>query len=350
MTHSRMPHQLNWHTFVAVAVVTGSISSLVAVPSAWASPASAEHVAAQEKDSGSQQRVKRDLAFSTNVAFYNIGSNSPYEYMAFVNQVRDAVSESIPRGTVAESSGIRQTRADRSPITVRLGVGENVTDGAAIDLLIHPDSLYVVGWGNQLHRYWLQDDALPRPAGFVGPGFGGSYIDLASAAGQGRADIPLGQPAMDEAVRTLARDGASRTERARAMTVLIQMVSEAARFNGVAQAISGVATAERPSRGGDRDQRWYNGERPSAAVLDMENSWGSLSRALAELGNGRPMANPVRIGRGQVTDLNQLRHLLSVANRNDVANARPALVPHQPDVHTPDGPGPYGTHYTHDEP
>ncbi|GAA0421918.1 ribosome-inactivating family protein [Streptomyces luteireticuli] len=346
MTHHGPTHRRTWRTVVATAALAAGFGSAAAVPTAWAAPSAADQ-AAQVSDDAGHRRAERSLAPDPQVTFSDIGSNTPYQYMAFVNQVRDAVSEEIPRGTVTDSSGIRRTRADRNPLAVRLSPGGN-TDAAAIDLMIRPDNLYVVGWRTQNQSYWLQDDHAPRPAGYADAGFGGSYIELAGAAGQGRGGIRLGQPAMEDAVRTLARDNASTRDRAHAMTVLVQMVSEAARFNGIAQSISGAASAEPPRRGGSRDLRWYEGTQPNAAVLDMENNWGALSRVLAELGNRQPVTNPVRIGNLQVTELDQLRRLLTVANRTDIANAGPAL-PQQPDVHLLDGGSTSGSRYKHDE-
>ncbi|MFD8993938.1 hypothetical protein [Streptomyces abikoensis] len=87
-------------------------------------------------------------------------------------------------------------------------------------------------------------------------------------------------------------------------------------------------------------------ENPSEAA---RFNGGALSRVLAELGNRQPVTNPVRIGNLQVTELDQLRRLLTVTNRTDIANAWPTL-PQQPDVHLLDKGSTSGSHYKHDEP
>ncbi|WP_369386616.1 ribosome-inactivating family protein [Streptomyces sp. CG1] len=276
-----------------------------------------------EQGSGNSNRSRRDLTSQQSIAveFSNADSATPQEYLQFVNRVRNAVSEDGPSATYnANRYSFRQTRQDPNPISVRLSTGEG-NSVATVDLLIRPSDLYVVGWRNQNRNYWMAD-AGAVPQGFEEAGFRFTYP-------QERATIPLGQQAMVQAIHTMTRD-ASVSERERAMTVLAQMVSEATRFNGIAQSISGLRSSDSTSHR-DRPERWYTGSAPAPAVLDMENNWGALSVTLADLQNGQPPRNPISVNGTLIDNAEQLSQLLSVANRNSLTTNAP-LMPQAPEL------------------
>ncbi|MFI1367163.1 ribosome-inactivating family protein [Streptomyces griseochromogenes] len=283
-------------------------------------------------DDTGDERNRRDLAQNPAVEYTVDDAEG---YTDFVQRVRDAVSEPVPG--IQGPYGFHQTRDSDTPIDIRLRSGSGATD-PAIDLLVRPNDLYVVGWRNQDHTYLLDGEHVPDPQSYEDARFGASYSALQQATrtrgreGEehqyARQDIPLGQQAMVNAIRTLASNGSSVPERARAMTVLVQMVSEAARFNGAAQSFTG----------GVRDRghtRWYTGAPANAAVQDMENNWADLSAALADLQNGQSVRHPVTINGQQVNSLQQLGVLLSVANRNSLTTTAPSQSPSEPPAAQP---------------
>jgi hypothetical protein len=153
-----------------------------------------------------------------------------------------------------------------------------VTQGGnhIISLFVQSSSLYVVGWSTRVSGDWqyIQIDDQPVPSGqtvALTTPFGGDYGALERAAEQERTAGSLGQAGIAAAVQSLAsaNPGAaiSWRPRARALLVLIQAVSESARFRPITRTIrhgltSGIAT--------QASEQW----------LDLENHWSALGRNL----------------------------------------------------------------------
>ena len=168
---------------------------------------------------------------------------------------------------------------------------ENIVS-VAIDVV----NVYVVAYraGNQ--SYFLRD--IPPEATthlFNGSNgnslaYSGSYVDLQRAANRRRDEINLGISELSTAVSNLWNGNSVPV----ALIVIIQMVSEAARFGYIErQVVSSI-------RDGEHDDFY-----PNALMLSMENNWSALSQQIQRANNlmfntditlQDPYNNPLIIG------------------------------------------------------
>ncbi|QYX78676.1 ribosome-inactivating family protein [Streptomyces akebiae] len=148
---------------------------------------------------------------------------------------------------------------------------------------IRASDLFVVGWLNQNENIYNRldtkkrdEDPEPAPplvdcapnggaclqASVHDTPFDGSYLSLERQVGD-RANIPLSPNSVRQAVRDLSRSGSTNAQQARGMIVLIQAISEAARFRPIEELIRNTYTTEAAT--------------PSPAILELENSWDPMS-------------------------------------------------------------------------
>lgn len=194
-------------------------------------------------------------------------SVSAFQYRRFIRDLRERLgvgsSHNLP--VLAEQWPPSQT----SWIDIELYSSE--TD--FVTVRVRRDNLYVDGYRVSGEPRW-REFALEGPSRLIPDSvllpFGGSYPQLQQYAHQGREDIPLGHHQLTSALRTLRDPGglAPDTQRARALTVVIQMISEATRLVPIQELIA---------------IDWENGVRPEGRHLVYENGWQDLSGALLRM-------------------------------------------------------------------
>nr|3D7W_A Chain A, Beta-galactoside-specific lectin 1 [Viscum album] len=237
------------------------------------------------------------------------------EYFSFITLLRDYVSSgsfsnNIPllrQSTVPVSEGQRF-------VLVELTNAGGDTITAAIDVT----NLYVVAYeaGNQ--SYFLSD----APAGaetqdFSGTTsssqpFNGSYPDLERYAGH-RDQIPLGIDQLIQSVTALRFPGGQTKTQARSILILIQMISEAARFNPILW----------------RARQYINSGAsflPDVYMLELETSWGQQSTQVQHSTDG-VFNNPIAlaIAPGVIVTLTNIRDVIaSLAIMLFVCGERPS--------------------------
>lgn len=118
--------------------------------------------------------------------------------------------------------------------------------------------------------------------------FTGSYGDLQRAADRSRENLDLGPSALDQSISAMYRyanplSGADEDQGvlACAFLVVIQMVSEAARFRFIERLMGSRIRLNEDSA-------------PHASITELENNWGALSGAIQESNQGM-FARPIRL-------------------------------------------------------
>ncbi|KAJ0971764.1 hypothetical protein J5N97_019723 [Dioscorea zingiberensis] len=146
--------------------------------------------------------------------------------------------------------------------------------------------------------------------------FNGSYIDLERQAGNNRDQITLGREELIQAITTLRYSSASSSTRTRPryLIVIIQMISEAARFNPIFWRVR---------------QSIDSGESflPDMYMLELETSWGQLSTQVQQSTGGvfdRPIHLPIATG-DSITLSNVRDVIASLALMLFVCSDRPSL-------------------------
>ncbi|KAJ6824016.1 uncharacterized protein M6B38_129350 [Iris pallida] len=167
-------------------------------------------------------------------------------------------------------------------------------DNLPITLVVNLTNAYVIAYQAR-NRYYLLHDTPDNPQLYGSNphrlSFIGSYGALQNVAGENRENINLGITELAQAIYTLfywTPYASVESSVARSLIVLIQMVSEAARFRTIEQRVRrNIIQADR-----------YESFRPGAGMLNLETSWQSLSDAVQESNQG-VFTTPVRL---QTTD------------------------------------------------
>nr|AAQ09025.1 type 1 ribosome-inactivating protein musarmin 4 [Muscari armeniacum] len=175
--------------------------------------------------------------------------------------------------------------------------------GHTTTLRFRRDNLYLVGY-NQAGT-WLEfgragDPQFIRGSQFLG--FTGSYIELERLGGS-VTGMEINQARLITAVQQLARPSTNAV-RARALVVVIQMFSEAARFISVSDYFaSNLATP--------------NAKLPAWMMRDLQKNWALISRDVLRW-DARPSYNigPFTINGNRITDFLRLRPYLGILYRS----------------------------------
>ncbi|KAJ6258843.1 Ricin [Drechslerella dactyloides] len=151
--------------------------------------------------------------------------------------------------------------------------------GVAVTIRIRRDNLYIVGhrtegtksvqW-KELHPGYQpksQTDPIRCPLiyGATFMAFAGNYLALETYAQQKRATIELGPAALRSAINDLASDSTSGKKQALAYLVIIQMVTDAAKFGKLFDLIQST---------------WSKSIPPKAFMIARGDAWSPLSTAL----------------------------------------------------------------------
>nr|AAR25551.1 lectin precursor [Viscum album] len=222
------------------------------------------------------------------------------EYFRFITILRDYVSigsfsNDIP---LLRQSTIPVSDAQRFVLVELTNQwGDSIT--AAIDVT----NLYVVAYQAAGQSYYLRD--APHGAErhlFTGTTrsslpFNGSYADLERYAGH-RDRIPLGREPLLRSVSALHYPGGSTRAQASSIIIVIQMISEAARFNPILW----------------RARQYINrgvSFLPDVYMLELETSWGRQSTQVQQSTDG-VFNNPIRLGisTGNFVTLSNVRDVI----------------------------------------
>nr|1CE7_A Chain A, PROTEIN (RIBOSOME-INACTIVATING PROTEIN TYPE II) [Viscum album] len=199
-------------------------------------------------------------------------------YFSFITLLRDYVSSgsfsnAIP--LLSQSGGGGE--AGRFVLVELTNSG-----GDGITVAIDVTNLYVVAYQAGSQSYFLSGPGGRH--GFTGTTrsslpFNGSYPDLEQYGGQ-RKQIPLGIDQLIQSVTALKFPGSTRTG-ARSILILIQMISEAARFNPILW----------------RARQYINSGAsflPDVYMLELETSWGQQSTQVQHSTDG-VFNNPIAL-------------------------------------------------------
>jgi hypothetical protein len=240
------------------------------------------------------------------------------DYSTFLASLRAAVGDARQGVEVTQES----TGHAEGIVRVLLTADDDSGNERGVYLWIQPDNLYVVGYSprdtpnvsyalnDTSSSRWFPTDSVQRLP------FGGNYQSLTGAANRNRDTTPIAFWNVRQAVIDLANqqsvNGNPQTT-ARALLLLIQFTSEAARFNDVEGIFRNVMASWDNTYNGVPD--W---------LQHMENNWGTLSNffwnSIGLGSNSNP--DPVTIGTGasQVTISNATdarRYLRTVLPPNE---------------------------------
>ncbi|MFF2744691.1 ribosome-inactivating family protein [Kitasatospora sp. NPDC058048] len=224
-------------------------------------------------------------------------------YSTFLASLRAAVSGYNAQETQLEDVGLVQ---------VSLTALNDQGQRRHTDLWINPSNLYLWGYSNQngdTYQFNDLNNALQSrisetttPAPPVNHNvqtlnFGSNYNSLSTAAGRGREALPISWNDMRGSILHLAGENnpwGNRQATARSLSLMIQALSEAARFNDVEGTFRAVMND------------WTVRNLPIQQQY-LENSWDALSRFYNQASAGQN-ATPVDIPTvGRVDNLSNLR-------------------------------------------
>ena len=198
-----------------------------------------------------------------DVSFNLLGSNSK-SYSNFIEALRSALPSkdkvyniSLLLGTATGASRYTQVKLSNY-------------DGKAITVAIDVTNVYIMGYLVNSTSYFFNESDAQLASKYVFKDstritlpYSGNYEKLQNAAGKKREKIPLGFPALDNAITTLFHYDS--TAAAAAFMVVIQCTAEASRYRYIeAQMIKRIS----------------KDDVPSLAIISLENSWSALSKQI----------------------------------------------------------------------
>ncbi|MEU4348201.1 ribosome-inactivating family protein [Streptomyces sp. NPDC023838] len=227
------------------------------------------------------------------------------QYSTFLASLRAAVES--PAGGETQDANAGLVQASLSALD---GQGNRHT----VDLWINPSNLYLVGFSNENHVTWQFNDVrsndghdmdlnrritqttVPYRPQTSGPvrdlSFGSNYNSMSGAAGRDRSAMGIGFNDIRASIVQLATVqnpfGAGQRDTARSLMLMVQMLSEAARFND----IEGVFRSAMST---------WDVQRLSFTHQRLENSWDPISEYAHDLQAGR---NPRALNIPEVGTIN----------------------------------------------
>ncbi|MFF2146636.1 MULTISPECIES: ribosome-inactivating family protein [Kitasatospora] len=227
--------------------------------------------------------------------------NLRISYSTFLASLRAAVGNSLQGVEVAQAAS-----QNEGVVRVSLSAVDDHGTERAVDLWINPDNLYLVGYSPQATpgvSYIFNDihASAAIPTARQNLPFGGNYNSLVGAAHRDRSNTPISFSSIRQAVLDLANQrsaGSNQQTTARALLLLIQFTSEAARFNDLEGVFRNVLAD------------WGNsGSGIPSWLQQMENNWGTLSNFFwNDLGFGNnPHPAPLTIGGIRINNASDVR-------------------------------------------
>ncbi|MFI2608155.1 ribosome-inactivating family protein [Kitasatospora sp. NPDC018619] len=235
---------------------------------------------------------------------YGPSGDQRIAYSNFLASLRAAVAAPSLDRTQGENVGL---------VMVSLTAPDDRGRRRHLDLWVNPSNLYVWGFTNEngvTYQFNDIDNALRdrlaetnTPAPQINPAiqtlpFGSNYNSLTQAAGRDRNAMPISFTDLRYSIVQLAGEnnpwGDSQAT-ARSLSLMIQAVAEAARFNDVEGTFRAVMNGW-DVRTLPIEQQW------------LENNWDALSRLDVTLHGDEPAANPLWIPEvGLITNRTTLR-------------------------------------------
>lgn len=212
---------------------------------------------------------------------------SPRSYRNFIADLRDRLRGPEDRYEIPLLRSRANVEMSQRFVLVELSNYGEMTVTLALDVI----NAYVVGYRAGGYSIFLRPDNTDAEDAnlnlFQGTqrstlGFTGSYGDLQRVAERNRENLDLGPSALDQSISAMYRFANPRPgddedqdagRLARAFLVVIQMVSEAARFRFIERLMANRIRLNEDSA-------------PHASITELENSWGALSRAIQESNQG----------------------------------------------------------------
>ncbi|MFI1170048.1 ribosome-inactivating family protein [Streptomyces melanogenes] len=264
--------------------------------------------AAAHTGEGSVNHVWLDLGNSPS-------SQQTIAYSTFLASLRAAVSDTWRDG----APYTQEPSTTEGIVRVSLSAHDDSGHRRAVDLWVQPDNLYVVGYSPQGSRvsYTFNDASFnraPIDTSITNLPFGGNYQALVRAAGRDRSSMPIYWNDIRASILQLANQTSANTNTqntARSLMLLIQMTSEAARFND----LEGVFRAAVGDWGRGRTglEGWQQ---------NLENNWGVLSNFywnLVGAGNTSTPTVPNIPGIGTIGNTSQVRRYVRVLHSFNAA-------------------------------
>ncbi|KAJ4837989.1 hypothetical protein Tsubulata_029075 [Turnera subulata] len=231
----------------------------------WGSPLATEN----EYALGLQQAKATVLEFTTD------GGVTKESYTEFVTSLRNQLASDYNRHGIPVLRQPNKVADWERFLLVKLSNSPEATITLALDVT----DANIVAYQAGIESYFFSDASdLAFSILFTDTdqkklSFGGNYSELEKASGATRQAIDLGISHLDGAITTLYRSNRTpQNSIARALIVVIQMITETGRFRHIEQQVRvNIRTPDR-----------YPSFRPDYATIELENNWIRLSIEIQE--------------------------------------------------------------------
>ncbi|WP_427919232.1 ribosome-inactivating family protein [Streptomyces sp. cg40] len=193
---------------------------------------------------------------------------------------------------------------------------------STVTLVMNARNLYVVGWWNMSTNVYYrlgEGPTMPVAAGSSQNRNWLSYSQMENAAGANRVNVPIELSTIQRSIEDLGGRGSTpQSSQARALMILVQTLSEGARFDFISYRISQAIRGGRNWTAGQTDFVSGDGSSSSQGIgvtgADLENNWSTLSTAVVSATQNATQPN-VQIGGGRFTTLAAIDAQLAIALR-----------------------------------
>ncbi|KAI8024751.1 hypothetical protein LOK49_LG02G01501 [Camellia lanceoleosa] len=193
---------------------------------------------------------------------YNVAGATLEKYRDFMEELREIVS----RGT-RTVNGLPVLKRESEVLVGNRFVLVGLINGNTVTLAIDVVNLYLVAFSGANNKSFFFKDAttLQQDNLFVGTSqtklsYTSNYVSLENQSGVTRDELPLGPTPLAEAITSLWKGESV----AKPLLVVIQMVSEAARFKYIEEQVRKSITAG-------------NTFTPKGLIVSMQNNWSAMS-------------------------------------------------------------------------
>ncbi|WP_030945499.1 ribosome-inactivating family protein [Streptomyces sp. NRRL S-646] len=239
--------------------------------------------------------------YPTDGMTFDLTNAGPDRYDAIINFLRERGGSWNLYGSIR----LTKDKNDYFPLTLRVGQ-------TAITLIFNARNGYVTGWFNeQTHQYVRLNEGPGSYEGQEGQNRNWlNYSQMEAAAGVDRGSLGITMGAIQGSISDLAR-GANR-DQARALLVLVQALSEGARFDFISYRIGQAMRNNGIFYAGSSSVINGGSGAIQLTSLDLENNWGGLSQAVENATqNGWPIN--YQIGSGAFTRMQAIDEQLAMA-------------------------------------
>ncbi|XP_057251164.1 abrin-a [Beta vulgaris subsp. vulgaris] len=230
-------------------------------------------------------------------------------YMMFIKDLYNALTERGDRNGDIPILPLPLTPSNpQQYLHVELSNGEN-----SITLAINISNVYVLGFQAGETAYFfndinsaIYDIVFPDSTRRERLPFRGNYMEMQNAAKTHRENIPLGIGVLGQFIENLYHvQPGQNSIIAKALIIMIQMVSEAVRFRNIERKV--VATID----DSDGSETYYEEFFPDGLMMEYETSWDPLSTAVQSATDGI-FSTEVRLvyGQGEVQVVQTVRQIL----------------------------------------